>query len=248
MDDTSTPEAPVEDTGGSQPLPDTTDSASADNGQTPDASGSSSDDNSSDDNQPDDLSTWASSQGIDIDNPTPEAARKLAQRVRDTQAKMHEATQTQSQLRETVGGMVNDSYQESDDRIAMIEQRLQAEALDRRVTEYYIQNQDARNYDKQMAELVQKKPWLANDLDDLYKLAKEKAEGSTLSAASETARREERELLAQKQATATANQSAREVSTGSNKLTREAIAAMSVEEYRKRLPEINEAISSGTLT
>jgi hypothetical protein len=50
------------------------------------------------DSADDDLTRWASSQGIDLNNPTPEQTQKLAQRLRDTQKWAHERANNNQQF------------------------------------------------------------------------------------------------------------------------------------------------------
>lgn len=210
-DDESIPEeTQTKDEGGEEPLPESTENNSAEEAEQTDAETQSEET----EQESDDIKKWAESQGIDVDNPTPEQTAKLAQRLRDTQSKMHEATNKSAELESSVSDVVDvaetaGQIDANDARLLKMEQRLA-------VTQFFVNNPEARQYDKQMAEIVKQKPWLLNDLNDLHRLARLESSGESIDKITEKARQDERERLKQKQSAGIAKPSASS-STGSSK-------------------------------
>lgn len=248
-DDSSTPKAADSDGGTApvpsdeeqQPLAEVSQSEGSDAQDTSVTESEDTNDTTEDNNEEvsDELDSWAQSQGIDIENPTPEQMRNLAKRFRDTQSKMHQVTQSTSELRDTINDVADEEISSQEfSEIEQLRAQMEKERLDRRATEFFIMNPDAKQYDQKMAELVRKKPWLANDLNDLYSLAKQ----SSMQDVYSQARREERSSLAQQQQTASAQSSARSTSTGGSRITRQLVASMTPAEYRERSPEIQQAL------
>lgn len=118
----------------------------------------------------DDLADWAGKQGIDFDNPTPEQARQLAKRLRDTQQKMHEATEQAKQLESSMTQNANLPYTGNEDYDTLAAEVNQIK-IQNRVDNYFRANPEAREYEGKMAELVVDRPWLQNDLEALHALA-----------------------------------------------------------------------------
>lgn len=183
----------------------------------------------------DDLKEWAEKKGLSLDEP-----EKILKSYREAEKALHQKGMEASKLRNSVNEKVEEANQlnPASNEIEDLRRQLEADRLDRKVAEFYIQNPDASKYDAQMAELVQQKPWLANDLNDLYQLAKAQGMNDVV----EQARAQERQRLAQQSQTTTANTNARSVSANSKPITRSAVAAMSQAEYRERLPEINQTL------
>lgn len=118
----------------------------------------------------DDLGSWAQSQNIDLDNPSPEQARMLAKRLRDTQQKMHEATEQARQLESTMAQNPNLPYtgDQNYDNLAV---EVNAIKIQNRVADFFRANPEARELEQEMAKIVTERPHLQNDLDALYALA-----------------------------------------------------------------------------
>lgn len=95
--------------------------------------------------------------GLSTDDP-----KKLLKMVRESESKMHEATNEASKLRDSVQTVSQD---EGQDDVYQLINRL-------KVTEFYLTNPEARQYDDKMAEILDEKPYLAGDLNTLYDLAR----------------------------------------------------------------------------
>lgn len=124
-----------------------------------------------------------------------------------------------------------------------------------RVTDFYMNNPEARDFDKEMGELVKEEAkergadaarYLAADLERLLLLAKAR-KGTDSTEAIEAARREERESLRRKQEGAGETPAAQTRNSGTNKVTREWVQ----NEYDPKNPEhqalVDEAMSRGDL-
>lgn len=118
----------------------------------------------------DDLTDWATKQNIDLDNPTPEQARQLAKRLRDTQQKMHEATEQARQLESSMTSSADLPYT-GDPNYDQLALQVNSITIQNRVADFFRSNPDARDYEQKMAEIVTERPHLKNDLDALYALA-----------------------------------------------------------------------------
>lgn len=90
------------------------------------------------------LEDWAKKEGIDFDNPTPDDARRLAKRLRDTQGKLHEKA---SELKKQIG-----QPQESEDD----DGKQDALMAEMRLLNFYADNPGAREYDSEMASIYTK--------------------------------------------------------------------------------------------
>lgn len=115
------------------------------------------------DSSDEELTAWAEKKGIDPNDPV-----KLMKMVRESESKMHQATQEASQLRDVVQDAAPSTGNQSQDEAYGLINRL-------RVTEFFLNNPDARQLEAQMAEIVEKKPYLAEDLDTVLVLAQSKS-------------------------------------------------------------------------
>jgi hypothetical protein len=176
------------------------------------------DNNSSDDLSEEELLNWASKKGIKTDN-----TAAMLKMVRDAEKKMHE-TQSSIEARKLREAVVEaDTYSGvSDIDIAL--NRLA-------VREFYLDNPEAKLYDDQMATIVKDKPYLANDLETLYLLAKAKNMNIEQDVIKKQARKEALTQAAKAEAAAPPNNSASTRETP-KAITDEDIASMSLEQYR----------------
>lgn len=142
----------------------------------------------------DDLSDWAKKQGIDFDNPTPEQAKQLAKRLRDTQQKMHEATEAAKQLETAAVQTLDYTGDANYDELAQTVNQL---AIQNTVRDFFTQNPEAKEFEAKMAEIVTDRPHLKNDLDALYALAR--SDPNRESELKQAGGREALQNLAQKQ-------------------------------------------------
>jgi hypothetical protein len=114
-----------------------------------------------------DIQAWAAKKGIDLENADPV---KLAQMVRESEKRMHEAT---AKARELETGMVESSNLEYTGNEAIDQLAIQVNQMNiqNRVRDFFEANPSAREYESKMAELVVARPWLQNDLEALHALA-----------------------------------------------------------------------------
>lgn len=177
------------------------------------------DSNSSDDLSEEELLNWASKKGIKTDN-----TAAMLKMVRDAEKKMHETQNSieARKLREAVAEA--DTYSGvSDVDIAL--NRLA-------VREFYLDNPEAKAYDNEMAAIVKEKPYLANDLDTLYLLAKAKNINIEQDVIKKQARKEALTQAAKAEAAAPPKNSASTRETP-KEITDEDIANMTLSQYRE---------------
>lgn len=114
--------------------------------------------NTNDNTDPEDeLLQWAEKKGIKTDDP-----KALLKMVRESEQKMHEATTQANALKTSVNTASEDAGL---DDVSQVLSRLT-------VTEFYLNNPEAKKLDNEMAEIVTAKPYLANDLDTVYEIAR----------------------------------------------------------------------------
>jgi hypothetical protein len=123
---------------------------------------------------------WAAKKGVDINDPI-----ALAKLARETEKSFHAKSTEVSELKKVVGAQtpegVADGTVEADAYPIM--NRL-------RVAEFYNDNPDAKQFDAKMAEIVDEKPWLAQDLDVLLAVAKSESAGEAALKARQDGRKE----------------------------------------------------------
>lgn len=165
-----------------------------------------------------DVLEWAKkTKGLDIEELKKDPTKALKM-VREAEKRMHEATTKKSDdLRQAVGDNTDGGETET------LINRL-------RVADFYASTPEAREYDNKMAEIVIEKPYLAEDLDTVYKLARAEALEEVAVNARQAGKKE---ALAQ---AAKADIAAPPASSATTKaqpkqITDEDIAKMSSEEY-----------------
>ena len=122
----------------------------------------------------DEILQWAEKKGIKTDDP-----KQLLKMVRESEKKMHEATNANA-LKNSVKSVSEEAG--LDDTSTMLNRLA--------VTEFYLNNPGAREYDNEMAEIVTAKPYLANDLDVVYEIAKSRRTASNSVAERQAGRKE----------------------------------------------------------
>lgn len=189
---------------------------------TQDSESSNEDDDDSADNQDDwsddDYLTWASKKGIKTDNPV-----KMLKMVRDAEKKMH-ATQSSIEARK-----LREAVSEADTYNGVSDVDIALNRL--AVREFYLDNPDAKKYDNEMAEIVRAKPYLANDLESVYLLARAKNLNVEADVIKKQARKEALTQAAKAEAAAPPSKSASKPSEA-KEITDEDIANMSLSEYK----------------
>lgn len=185
--------------------------------------------------EPNDTEAWAKKKGLPLDDPV-----KLAQMYRDSERKMHEATQAAKQtvlppelLPETADPNVNAVVE----RQNVAEQRMY-------VRDWFDANPDMRDHRAELAKVAGDYPYIPdmNVIKSIY-LADPSREDTLRSEGGKRALQN----LAQKQSNIPPASAA--TNTGdysSTKITPknldQIVSAMTPEEYKKRLPEINAAL------
>lgn len=163
----------------------------------------------------DEILDWATKKGIKTDDPI-----AILKMVRESESKMHEATNEAKQLREAVQTAgENDNNDESVNLLNRL-----------RVTDFYLNNPQARQLDAEMAQVVAEKPWMAEDLQSVFEIASFRAAQQANVAQTEASRKQnlaqaaKAETAAPPQASATTREAPAQV-------TDEDIAKMTPAEY-----------------
>jgi len=163
----------------------------------------------------DELLAWAEKKGIKTDDP-----KVLLKMVKESEQKMHSATQEAKALKTTVNTV---GEEQGFDETSQLLNRL-------KVTEFYLNNPEAKQLDEQMAEIVTAKPYLAEDLETVYELAKARSSAVNNVAAKQQGQKEALAQVAKAEKAAPPNASAT-TREGVKQVDDAAIAAMSLSEY-----------------
>lgn len=177
-----------------------------------------------------DIKAWAEKAGVPLDDPM-----KMAKMVRDTQSKLHEKGGEAAELKKQIGKQSSEHLPED----ASQRDRETAELIDQlRVTDFFLNNPEARQYDQQMADILAEKPHLRTDLDTLYVLARSRTSHQEILEARQTGKKEALKSMAQSKKTGAPKAAATTRDSGAKKWTDEAVARLSPEEYDKHREEI----------
>lgn len=164
----------------------------------------------------DDLSKWAESKGINLEDP--ESVQKLAKSYREAEKKLHETTQTKSELEKQLVP-ADGVPQYTPDGNLDVYSEVQNVKTQLNLQNFYMENPEARSYDEKMAQIALEKPELglyaknSGDFSVLLAMAKqgdERREGG----------REALERLADKQRAAVAQPAATVPTSSQPKITR----------------------------
>lgn len=168
-----------------------------------------------------DIKEWAAKKGLDLNDPV-----AVAKAAREAEKAFHSKSTEASKLKKAMGDQGKEAG-ESDVEAETYE------TLNRlKVAEFYQEHPEARDLDTVMAEILDEKPWLAQDLESLYAVAQTKTEAKKILEARQQGQREERARIAQAQAAGAPKASA----TGkesSKKITEADIEKMSLKEYQE---------------
>lgn len=285
MDESLTDKSTEQETGAEVALPDsqtdtsaeTTNTDSVSSGDTqdadqdktnqPDNNQTTEEDSSS--SQDDGLAKFAKSQGFDPDNLT-EGESKALKLAHENQKAARTSMQKKSEELNKAVDSVNtptteelDELDPTDARMASLEAKHARLEQKQRADDFYTQNPEARDFDKEMAEIVTEEinkysdkeqgrmagRFLARDLDRLLVLAKARKGNNSADAAREEGARQERENLRKKQEGSADTASATQSNNSSKKINKQSIADMPDEEYIKLRDsgELQAAINRGEL-
>lgn len=164
------------------------------------------------------LFTWAEKKGLKTDDPV-----ALLKMVRESEKKMHETSQEAKQLRETFNTL---GEEQGLDDTSLLVNRLT-------VTDFYLNNPDARQYDDAMAQIVIERPYLANDLDTVYKLARFESAEQQRVAQIQQVQKDTLAQVAKAEVAAPPEASASTRDTLPTEITDDQIANMSLSEYEE---------------
>lgn len=185
----------------------------------------------------DELSKWAKSQKIDLDNPTPEQTKLLAQRLRDTQNWAHNRSNNNKQFNDV-------QEQLGDDNEDPLEAELRTIRAQNARRDFWDANQDDRTLEGEMIQAVQDMIKAGNKAgaayystpegwSDLLAIVKARNSGSIKDESFEAGRKTERENLAKVQQAAGPNAAATSSAPAPKLTDDEAIAKMSQAEYNE---------------
>lgn len=177
-----------------------------------------------------DLEKWAKKAGIDLEDLSPANLRKIAQRFRDTQRKLH--TAGRAELRDQVSDIAAQESKEGkpDSRIAALEAKQAKYETKDRVNEWFDTHPALEPFADTMHEILAEKAKtnpkaaanLSEDLDTLAILAKDRLRSTDNSTdrVKNQAKQEERKRLAKRSAATAPKAKASRAGGGSTEITR----------------------------
>lgn len=250
MEENTTTEKQVVDTGAEQALPETQPSDTADN-STQEVSTTSDEGVQStlpeeDDNK---LASFAKGQGIEDLSELSDRERKLLKVAYDNNAEFQRNRQKATQLEKTMTQLSDeavDQYGESTGQDVEVVKRLQRMEVKESIRDFWESNPEAKKYEKEMAKIAMESG-LAGSPEAILQASYAIAVSRDTNAVKSQAKRETLETLAQKQQASVPTGNATTAVSVSNAITPEnvnqMVSTMSLSEYKKRLPEINKALS-----
>lgn len=180
---------------------------------------------------------WLRNKGVD-----PSDSKAVAEAWRKAEQGFHQTRQeAKSQLQTAAAS----SYEE-DEYADPMAQRLQVVETRLAVQDFYSSHPDAKDLDADMAKIVQAKPYLAQDLDAVYAIAKSGKYEADLKAAENKGRTAAKAEIGRASGAALPRGNAHD-STPAPVLTRQMIADMSAAEYAGRRDEIFAAQQAGKI-
>lgn len=145
------------------------------------------------DSQEFDVEAYAKKKGIDLEKADPKTLVKMQY---EAEKRMHQATEKARELETTMVNNVPVDYT-GDPQQDSLAQAVNTLLIQNNVNSFFQSNPEAREFETTMAEIVQERPHLSNDLDALYALAKNSP--SREAELKESGGRQALENLAQKQ-------------------------------------------------
>lgn len=199
--------------------------------------------------QLDDTSEWLKNKGIDASDP--DAINKLAKSAREAERAMHQKAQRASELEKTMTEMSDASAEQvaqATQQDPEVLKRIQRMEVRDSIREFWDSNPDARQYQEKMADIAVNSG-LYGTPEAILKAAYAIARSQNIDAVKSQSRRETLEALAHKQqASVPTGNAVSGGNIGSNVITPQnvdaMVAAMSPEEYRRRINEVNAALGA----
>lgn len=194
---------------------------------------------------------WLKKKGVDPDSP--EAIEKVAEMARNAEKAMHEKAQKARELEKSTEIKAEEvpadaTPQDIDNiRVRNIEMRQE-------LNDWRLNNPDKREYEEAMTKVLNEKPAIKAmvregymSVDELYAMAKGMDSGHEATVKSQTKRETLEELAQKQQAAVPQGNAVKSGGSGTEAITPQnvdrLVANMSIDEYRRRLPEINAALS-----
>ena len=191
---------------------------------------------------------WMTAKGIDPSSS--DALTKLAKSAREAEKAMHSKAQRASELEKSMA-TVSDEYAENvaeqTGQDPELLKRLQRMEVKDTVREFWDNNPEARQYEKEMIDVVAQKPYLAGDLDAIYAVV---LKNNTQSLQSEGGRKALESLAGKQRASAPTGSAVSSAPTRPS-ITRAMIAektqAGDVEWLNQNSSTINQLVAEGKL-
>lgn len=193
------------------------------------------------------LVKFAETKGLQLDS---DNAKKAAKMAMEAEKRMHQATSRAGELEKTMTTMSDDSADQLAEQTGQdpeVLKRLQRMEVKDSIREFWDKNPEARKYEQEMAKIAVESGLYGSPeaiLNASYAIAQSKNTDTVKS----QAQRETLERLAQKQQAAVptgnaVNSGSMTTATITPQNVDAMVANMSVEEYQRRLPEINAAMA-----
>lgn len=195
----------------------------------------------------DKLASFAKGQGIEDVSELSEREQKLLKVAYDNNAEFQRNRQKATELEKTLS-TASDSYAEevagSTGQDPELLKRVQRVEVKDAVRDFWDSNPEARSLEKEMVQELQVRPHLAGDLEALYAVVRSKNSEAVKS----QVKQDTLKSLANKQQASVPSGNATSSTVSSNKITPQnvdsMVSKMSIEEYQKRLPEIQAALNA----
>jgi ribosome-binding ATPase YchF (GTP1/OBG family) len=252
MDDQTTTDSPVEDSGAQGALPEQQETTAV--ADVTDQSATSESQEGEQDSLPqvdEKLENFAKGIGIEDTSELSEREIKLLKVAKDNQAEYQRTRQKASELEKNMQSVADEEetqYEQSTGQPLSDTDRLVRKLyIKDNLRSFFDANPNAREYEAKMAQIVTEKPHLAGDLDSLYAVARANDAESLKSQGG----REALESLAGKQRATAPTGSATNSMAGKAKITRSEINSRlqsgDTKWYSENLAEINKMVAEGTL-
>ena len=187
-----------------------------------------------------DTLNWLNAKGIDPSSP--EALSKVAKTAREAEKAMHSKANEASQLKKSMESVADQAAEETGENPMLV--RLMVKDT---IRDFYDSNPEAKEFDKEIAEVVTQRPYLVNDLEAAYALVQK----NNAPVLKEQGKKEALQSLASKQRTAAPTGSAVNSVPSKPGISRELIAqktaAGDIDWLTKNQAAINQAVADGTL-
>lgn len=182
------------------------------------------------------LKDWAAKKNLPLDDPL-----KIAKMYRESEKQLGKKGQKEGQLKNAVS--TANAASETEDMQAL---KNEVEALS-----FYVNHPEAKQFEGQMVDILEEKPWLASDLESVLDIAKGRSvtDADQLLAARKAGSKEALAQAEQAGRAAPPRASAKSTTSGSNRITPENVDQIVAQHagdkawWDKNLPAINAALA-----